>query len=86
MSADKYLKTRIQAAMDTWIKHIPAKVKVEVFAENNGTFDPKTRTRYKYLRNGIRVVQLPGVSDRVYPPQKKSFSMLKFMHDMYIDK
>ena len=86
MSAEKYLNSRVDAAINTWIKHIPTNVKVEVFADNDGAFDPETRIRFKYLRNGIRVVQLPAVSDRFYPPQKKSFSMLKFMHDMYIDK
>jgi len=30
-------------------------------------------------------VPLPGVDDS-YPPQKKSFMMLKYMHDHYLDK
>lgn len=86
MSADKYLDTRIEAAMETWMKHLPPGVKVEVFADNEGTFDPNTGIRYRYLKNGFRVIQLPKVSDRFYPPQKKSFSLVKFMHDMYIDQ
>lgn len=33
----------------------------------------------------IPLVSLPGVDDS-YPPQKKSFMMLKFMHDNYLEK
>uniref|UniRef100_A0A8C5RA84 Hexosyltransferase n=1 Tax=Laticauda laticaudata TaxID=8630 RepID=A0A8C5RA84_LATLA len=33
----------------------------------------------------IPIVSLPGVDDS-YPPQKKSFMMLKYMHDHYLDK
>ncbi|ETE66288.1 hypothetical protein L345_07934, partial [Ophiophagus hannah] len=33
----------------------------------------------------IPIVPLPGVDDS-YPPQKKSFMMLKYMHDHYLDK
>ena len=86
MSAHKYLDTRIDAAMHTWMKRLPPNVKVEVFADNNGTAVSDLRIRQRYLANGVRVIQLPGVSDRFYPPQKKSFSMIKFMHDMYVDK
>ncbi|KFO32021.1 Chondroitin sulfate synthase 3 [Fukomys damarensis] len=33
----------------------------------------------------VPVVALPGVDDS-YPPQKKSFMMIKYMHDHYLDK
>lgn len=36
-------------------------------------------------RHGLAVVNLPDVDDS-YPPQKKVYRMLKYMHDHYIDK
>lgn len=36
-------------------------------------------------QHNLPLVSLPGVDDS-YPPQKKSFMMLKFMHDNYLDK
>ena len=35
--------------------------------------------------HGLAVVNLPDVDDS-YPPQKKVYRMLKYMHDKYIDK
>ena len=84
MSMDDKLSSRVEAALRTWIKNPNPLVKVEVFANNNGSLDPVKRFRQSQLRNEIRVLQLPGVSDHVYPPQKKSFSMIKFMHDEYL--
>lgn len=56
----------------TWSKSIPGKV--EFFSsEGSDTSIP------------IPIVPLPGVDDS-YPPQKKSFMMLKYMHDHYLDK
>ena len=83
---DDKMDSRVEAAINTWMKPQWPGVKVEVFANNNGNVDPDYGYHHTYLSNGVRVLQLPGVSDHVYPPQKKSFSMVKFMHDMYIDK
>lgn len=72
MTAQKYLQTRAVAAYRTWSKTIPGKV--EFFSsEGSDTSVP------------IPVVPLRGVDDS-YPPQKKSFMMLKYMHDHYLDK
>ncbi|XP_006182727.3 chondroitin sulfate synthase 1 [Camelus dromedarius] len=72
MTAQKYLQTRAVAAYRTWSKTIPGKV--EFFSsEGSDTSIP------------IPVVPLRGVDDS-YPPQKKSFMMLKYMHDHYLDK
>ena len=86
MSAHKYLESRVDAAINTWMKYLPPNVKVELFADNVGELDVKKKIRRTSLKNGFQVIQLPGVSDHFYPPQKKSFSMLKFMHDKYLDK
>ena len=65
---------------------MPSTIKVEVFSSNNESSHQAGGYKQSYLNNSIRVIQLPGVSDLVYPPQKKSFSMIKFMHDFYLDK
>ena len=83
---DDKMESRVEAAINTWMMSQSSAVKIEVFANNNGSVDPDHGYRQTFLSNGVRVLQLPGVSDHVYPPQKKSFSMIKFMHDMYIDK
>ena len=85
MSAENFRDTRVDAAIKTWMNHSTKNIKIEVFANNNGFLNSDGQ-RQDFLSNGMRLIQLPGVSDNVYPPQKKSFSMMKFMHDMYIDK
>jgi len=79
------IDTRTKAAFETWAKRHP-KILVEVFANNNGTTEKKKRYASTTLKNGARIIQLPGVKDGDYPPQKKSFSMMKFMHDAYLHK
>ncbi|XP_035690613.1 chondroitin sulfate synthase 1-like isoform X1 [Branchiostoma floridae] len=75
LTAKKYLQSRAVAVYETWGKQVPGKV--EFFS----AYDPKHRTP-----RGIPVVtNIPGIDD-TYPPQKKSFLMLKYMHDFYIDK
>ncbi|XP_005990195.1 chondroitin sulfate synthase 1 [Latimeria chalumnae] len=72
MTAQKYLGNRAVAAYKTWGQTIPGKV--EFFSsEGSDTNTP------------IPVVALQGVDDS-YPPQKKSFMMLKYMHDHYLDQ
>lgn len=72
MTAQKYLQTRAVAAFRTWSKTIPGKV--EFFSSEGSD-----------TSISIPVVPLRGVDDS-YPPQKKSFMMLKYMHDHYLDK
>ena len=62
MSADKFVPTRVQAAVQTWALSIRtwnqnSNVDVEIFAQSNSSV-------------GIPIVQMPGISDNVYPPQK----------------
>ncbi|XP_016102856.1 chondroitin sulfate synthase 1 [Sinocyclocheilus grahami] len=72
MTAQKYLNSRAVAAYRTWAKTIPGKV--EFFSsEGSDTTIP------------IPIVALQNVDDS-YPPQKKSFMMLKYMHDHYLDQ
>ncbi|XP_053369750.1 chondroitin sulfate synthase 1 [Clarias gariepinus] len=72
MTAQKYLNNRAVAAYRTWAQTIPGKV--EFFSsEGSDTSIP------------IPIVALKNVDDS-YPPQKKSFMMLKYMHDHYLDR
>lgn len=72
MTAQKYLDTRAKSVFKTWGKSIPGKIS---FFSRSGSSSLFT----------LPLVSLPGVDDS-YPPQKKSFMMLKFMHDNYLDK
>ena len=70
ITAEKFLSTRAKAVNKTWGKMMP---KLEFFSAPG-----------KYT-HGLAVVNLPDVDDS-YPPQKKVYRMLKYMHDHYIDK
>lgn len=71
MTAEKYLKTRAHAVYKTWGKELPGRL----------AFFSSEVSRSKVLP----LVSLKGVDDS-YPPQKKSFMMLLYMHDNFIDK
>ena len=67
MTANKYLDTRAKAVYETWGKLIPGKIAFFSSETSSTTAD-------------IPLIRLPGVDDS-YPPQKKSFMMLKYMHE-----
>ncbi|XP_054666836.1 chondroitin sulfate synthase 3-like [Grus americana] len=75
MTAQKYLGSRAVAAQRTWAPSVPGRVE---FFSSQGSAAPPGLPR-------LPVVALPGVDDS-YPPQKKSFMMIKYMHDRYLDK
>ncbi|XP_038660641.1 chondroitin sulfate synthase 3-like [Scyliorhinus canicula] len=75
MTAKKYLDSRSVAAYRTWASSIPGKVE---FFSSQGSQDILTPVP-------IPLISLPGVDDS-YPPQKKSFMMLKYMHDLYLER
>jgi chondroitin sulfate synthase len=72
MTAQKYLDTRAKSVYETWGRNIPGKISFFSRSGSSSAYD-------------IPLVSLPGVDDS-YPPQKKSFMMLKFMHDNYLEK
>ncbi|XP_013413547.1 chondroitin sulfate synthase 1 [Lingula anatina] len=72
MTAKKYLDSRAVAAHRTWAKTIPGEVAFFSSAGSHSHYD-------------IPIVSLTGVDDS-YPPVKKSFMMIKYMHDHYLDK
>lgn len=71
MTAKNFLHERTQAVYDTWGKTVPGRI---AFFSSEGS-----------PAEGMPVIGLPGVDDR-YPPQKKSFMMLHYMYEHYIDK
>jgi chondroitin sulfate synthase len=71
MTAARYLDTRAKAVYDTWGRKVPGKV---MFFSSEDSYS-----------EDVPLVALPGVDD-TYPPQKKSFMMLKHMYDHYIDQ
>ena len=73
MTAKKFLNTRALAAHRTWATTIPGRV---MFFSSEGS--------ERDAPAGVPVVGIPGVDD-AYPPQKKSFLLLKYMHDYFID-
>ncbi|GCC37611.1 chondroitin sulfate synthase 1-like [Chiloscyllium punctatum] len=75
MTAKKYLDSRAVAAYRSWAPSIPGKVE---FFSSQGSQDIP-------LPVALPLVSLPGVDDS-YPPQKKSFMMLKYMHDRYLER
>lgn len=72
MTADKYIGTRARAVYETWGNRVPGKLLFFTSDSQNATDD-------------LPVVRLKGVDDS-YPPQKKSFMMLKYMYENYGDK
>uniref|UniRef100_UPI00398ED598 chondroitin sulfate synthase 1 n=1 Tax=Pristiophorus japonicus TaxID=55135 RepID=UPI00398ED598 len=70
MSAKKYLRSRALAAYRTWARHIPGKVE---FFSSEGSEQGLP----------LPLVALAGVDD-TYPPQKKSFLMLKYMAERHL--
>lgn len=78
MTAQKYLGSRALAAQRTWARFIPGRV--EFFSSEQRPIAGMSQPPPP-----LPVIALPGVDDS-YPPQKKSFMMIKYMHDHYLDK
>ncbi|XP_058443998.1 chondroitin sulfate synthase 1 isoform X2 [Malaya genurostris] len=71
MTAKDFLPSRAKAVYETWGKNIPGRIAFFSSEESFASYLP--------------LVALKGVDDR-YPPQKKSFMMLHYMYEHYIDK
>ena len=74
MTAKKYLYSRIISSFETWATNIPGKV---LYFSSEGS--------EKVAPKGLPVIGLKGVDDS-YPPQKKSFLMIKYMYEYYGDQ
>ncbi|XP_017872094.1 PREDICTED: chondroitin sulfate synthase 1 isoform X1 [Drosophila arizonae] len=71
MTAKNFIEGRARAVYDTWGKEVPGRI---AFFSSEGSYSDE-----------LPVVGLKNVDDR-YPPQKKSFMMLYYMFEHYIDR
>ena len=74
ITAEKYLSTRARAVYDTWGGSV-SQISFFVGADCN-TSHPDI--------HDLPIVKLPGIPDNVYPPQKKVFAVLHYIHDHYL--
>ena len=73
MTSKEFLSTRATTVMRTWADKVPGQV---IFFSSEGSTTNDSR---------INLVSLPAVTD-TYPPQKKSFLMMKYIYDHYLNK
>jgi chondroitin sulfate synthase len=73
MTSKDFLTTRAPTVMRTWAKKVPGEV---IFFSSEGSITNDSN---------INLVSLPSVTD-TYPPQKKSFLMMKYIYDHYLNK
>lgn len=71
MTAKNFINKRAKAVYDTWGKSVPGHI---AFFSSEGSFS-----------DDMPVIGLKNVDDR-YPPQKKSFMMLYYMYEHFVDK
>lgn len=71
MTSKDFLHDRAKAVYETWGREVPGRL---AFFSSEGSY-----------ADGMPVVALKGVDDR-YPPQKKSFRMLYYMYEHFIDR
>lgn len=76
MTAKKFLSTRAAVINQTWAQTVPGQM--AFFVGDNVALDSEDAV-------DLPLVRLPRVDDS-YPPQKKSFLMLKYMYDNYLDQ
>jgi chondroitin sulfate synthase len=73
MTSKDFLTTRAPTVMRTWAEKVPGQV---IFFSSEGSTTNDSH---------INLVSLPAVTD-TYPPQKKSFLMMKYIYDHYLNK
>ncbi|KAG5681987.1 hypothetical protein PVAND_011386 [Polypedilum vanderplanki] len=71
MTSKDFLESRAKSVYNTWGKSVPGRI---AFFSSEGS-----------AMDDLPVIALNGVDDR-YPPQRKSFTMLHYMYEHYIDK
>lgn len=80
MTAEAFVENRAITVWQTWAQNIAGKL---LFFVSETT--PLSRFELNNNKNdyGMPLIRLKGVND-VYPPQKKSFAMLRWMYDNYV--
>ncbi len=74
MSSSLYISTRARGVWDSWGRDVPGRLAFFT-GHINRTDDIKD----------LPIIQL-DVRDDVYPPQTKSFKMIKYVHEHFVDK
>lgn len=99
MTAAKYVDTRAYNVWKTWAKHVPGKVR-SVACSSSSVCPPYAYCLHQKEKDVFQVlffvaehtesihadlplIRLKGVDD-TYPPQKKSFAMVKWMAENYV--
>ena len=72
VTAQKYLSTRALGIYNTWGKEL------------SNLYFFSSRPDDTSLQ--LPIITLPGINDTQYPPQRKVYKMLKYMHDHYINE
>ncbi len=73
VTAQKYLDTRALGIWKTWGKEL------------NDLYFFSSQPDETAGLDFLPIITLPGVNDTKYPPQRKVYRMLKYMHDHFID-
>uniref|UniRef100_A0A915IDY4 Hexosyltransferase n=1 Tax=Romanomermis culicivorax TaxID=13658 RepID=A0A915IDY4_ROMCU len=76
LSAERHLNSRVEAIKSTWAGKLPKDFSLAVFIG-----DAETAPRL----DRIPLIKLKNVEDTFYPPQKKSFLMLKYIFDNFLN-
>ena len=71
VTAKKYLDTRALGIYRTWGKDLS---------------DLYFFSSHPNKSTNLPIITLPGINDTQYPPQRKVYHMLKYMHDHFIDQ
>ncbi|CAG5129832.1 unnamed protein product [Candidula unifasciata] len=72
MTTRKFLATRALASRLTWVSRVPGQV--VYFLEKGEAY-----------QGDLNVVELDGIEENAYPPQKKSFAMLQYINHHYAE-
>ena len=73
VTTGKYLKTRARAIYETWAQDVLPSSKLSFFVgEDCNTSDPSLL--------GMPIIKMAGIKDDIYPPQRKVFAVLHYIH------
>ena len=73
VTAEKYLNTRALGIFNTWGKEVKDFKFFSSHSQDSGL-------------SHLPIITLPGINDTQYPPQRKVYHMLKYMHDHFIEE
>jgi len=76
VTTGKYLTSRAVAISQTWAKNVGKDNQLYFFVGED------CNIQHQSLK-GLPIVKMKGIKDHVYPPQKKVFAVLKYVHKFY---